>query len=324
MRIVLLASRPSVRSSCTRFLMRRRRPVAAPTWTRSRSSSTNSGPPAPPAHEQVHVLQIVVVDAGRVQAPEQVAEPAREAAPLGRRRGPERGPVAVCSERVRHLAGHEEAPAQHPETALLHRGHHRGDAEPQRRQPPGGDERPARRRRAAEAAERDAPGVDVVALDVERAGAGHDATHHHLPLQLDHPAVGIGEQPVGIDVGADRRVRIDTRRQPHVQTARGDLAAPARQRSMRDLSEQRLDPRDVRVPGQRLGPPPRGSREGIVLGAEGLLDGAPERVQVLGILDHERSERALEQLRRAGAPARDDRDAGGARLQDDVAERLLA
>ena len=74
---------------------------------------------------------------------------------------------------------------------------------------------------------------------------------------------------------------------------------------MRDLLQQRLDPRDVRIPRQRLGPPPRHAGEGVVLRSQGPVEGPPERVQVLGIVDHEDLEALGRALDRALGPEHD-------------------
>src|SRR5262245_15061592 len=68
--------------------------------------------------QHVHVLQVVVVDAGGVQAAEEVAERARESAALRRATG-EALPVPVGGHSADDLLAHEEAPAQHASAAIL-------------------------------------------------------------------------------------------------------------------------------------------------------------------------------------------------------------
>ena len=86
-------------------------------------------------HEHVHVLQIVVIDAGRVQAAKELAEPGREAPARRGTSGREPLPVTIRRDRARHLPGDEEAPPHA----------HRAGA-PRRRPPP--RERRTRARRA--------------------------------------------------------------------------------------------------------------------------------------------------------------------------------
>jgi hypothetical protein len=91
------------------------------------------------AHEHVHVLQVVVVDARRVQAAEQVAQGAREGAAGSLSSGcveirEDRMPGDVGGHGPLDLAGHEEARAQHAGTALLDRGQNLGGGEAARRE----------------------------------------------------------------------------------------------------------------------------------------------------------------------------------------------
>src|SRR5581483_9357999 len=91
----------------------------------------------------------------------------------------------------------------------------------------------------------------------------------------------------------------------------------------RDLAEQPLDPIEMRRPRKTLGAGARRRGIGSVLAAERADERRAERAGVFRVRDDERRERTLEQLGGAHAPAGYDRDAGGARFEDDVSERLL-
>ncbi len=76
-----------------------------------------------------------------------------------------------------------------------------------------------------------------------------------------------------------------------------------------DLGEQRLDALDVHVPRQGLGTPPCRAREGVVLGSERPPTSAPPSAsRSSGSSTTSDSSAPVEQLRRAGTPARDDRE----------------
>src|SRR5262245_39982536 len=111
---------------------------------------------------------------------------------------------------------------------------------------------------------------------------------------------------------------------PRTSGATSVAAAASASASTPHLVEQRLDPVEVRGPRKRLRARAGGPREDVVAGAERAAEGAGQRVKVVRALDDERRERTVEELRRARLPARHDRDTRRARLEDDVAERLLA
>ena len=147
-RVVASTARPSVRSSCTRFFVRRRR-SPRPIRTRSRSAGRTRGGRAPGRSE--HVVKDRC-DTRRPRAGgEELAEPGRSA---GARAGrPAASPsLTVRRDRARHLPGDEEAPAA-AEPAFLDGGHHLGNAEPARGSARAAVERAPRRRRRGDAPE---------------------------------------------------------------------------------------------------------------------------------------------------------------------------
>src|SRR5207247_10212062 len=84
------------------------------------------------------------------------------------------------------------------------------------------------------------------------------------------------------------------------------------------LAQQRFEAIQVVLPGEVLGAGAGGAREGVVFGAEGTHQRARERVQVLGAVDEQGGERAVEELGGAGAAGGGDGDAGGAGVRAGV------
>src|SRR6185436_14344710 len=111
---------------------------------------------------------------------------------------------------------------------------------------------------------------------------------------------------------------------PRSSGATSVAAAASASASTPHLVEQRLEPVEMGSPRKRLRARAGGARERVVLGAERAGERPGQRVEVVWTLDDERRERPVQQLRGARLPARDDRNAGRARLEDDVAERFLA
>src|SRR5881396_3961070 len=74
-----------------------------------------------------------------------------------------------------------------------------------------------------------------------------------------------------------------------------------------DLRQERFEAVEVLVPRELFGAGAGGARERVVVGAEGGREGAREGVDILGVVDDQGGERAVQQLGGAGAPGGHDR-----------------